>query len=99
MAFSTQDVYKQYRVGGNLEKVLQGTRNIIRNGKKELKGKTPFCFLPVSCGWIKPANEHQDRRRETITCKRSWVLTQVRFKTAQVYDYENDPHNLIPTIE
>jgi len=38
---TTQDVYKQYRVGGNLEKVLQGARNIVK-WKKELNSKTPF---------------------------------------------------------
>jgi sulfatase maturation enzyme AslB (radical SAM superfamily) len=38
---TTQDVYQQYRVGGKLDKVLEGTRNIVR-WKKELKSKTPF---------------------------------------------------------
>src|ERR1700712_3365011 len=41
---TTQDVYKQYRVGGNLEKVMQGARNIVK-WKKELKSKTPFVFF------------------------------------------------------
>src|SRR5690606_4959593 len=27
---TTQDVYRQYRVGGNLEKVLEGARNIVK---------------------------------------------------------------------
>src|SRR6201987_41927 len=27
---TTQDVYKQYRVGGNLDKVLQGAKNIVK---------------------------------------------------------------------
>src|SRR5438046_10221776 len=52
---TTQDVYQQYRIGGNLEKVLEGTRNIVK-WKKELKSSTPhviFQFLVV-----KP-NEHQ----------------------------------------
>lgn len=26
-------------------------------------------------------------------------MDEVRFKTAQVYDFENDPNNLIPTID
>ncbi len=52
---TTQDVYKQYRIGGNLEKVLQGARNIIK-WKKELKSKTPFVFFQFLV--VKP-NEHQ----------------------------------------
>jgi hypothetical protein len=31
---TTQETYQSYRVGGKLEKVLEGTRNIIR-WKKE----------------------------------------------------------------
>src|SRR5204862_6960234 len=27
---TTQDVYQQYRVGGRLDKVLEGTKNIVR---------------------------------------------------------------------
>src|SRR5688572_31222739 len=38
---TTQDVYEQYRVGGKLEKVLEGTKNIVK-WKKERKSKTPF---------------------------------------------------------
>src|SRR5215210_8943287 len=38
---TSQDTYQQYRVGGNLEKVLQGTANIVK-WKKELKSDTPF---------------------------------------------------------
>ncbi len=37
----TQDIYEQYRVNGNLEKVIGNLKEIIRV-KKELKSKTPF---------------------------------------------------------
>ena len=90
---TTQDVYKQYRVGGNLEKVLQGARNIVK-WKKELKSKTPFVFFQFLV--VKP-NEHQIEDIKKLA--KEVGVDQVRFKTAQVYDYENDPHNLIPTIE
>jgi radical SAM protein with 4Fe4S-binding SPASM domain len=90
---TTQEVYEQYRVGGKLEKVLQGARNIVR-WKKELKSSTPFVFFQFLV--VKP-NEHQleDIRRlaEEIG------VDQVRFKTAQVYDYKNDPNQLIPANE
>jgi radical SAM protein with 4Fe4S-binding SPASM domain len=90
---TTQDVYKQYRVGGNIEKVLQGARNIIK-WKKELKSKTPFVFFQFLV--VKP-NEHQIEDIKKLA--KEIGVDQVRFKTAQVYDYENDPHNLIPTID
>jgi radical SAM protein with 4Fe4S-binding SPASM domain len=90
---TTQEVYQQYRVGGNLNKVLQGARNIVK-WKKELKSKTPFVVFQFLV--VKP-NEHQledvKRIAEEIGVDAVW------FKTAQVYDYENDPHQLIPSNE
>lgn len=87
---TTQDVYQQYRVGGNLEKVLEGVRNIVK-WKKELKSKTPFILFQFLV--VKP-NEHQVQ--EVKKLGREIGVDQVRFKTAQVYDYENDPNQLIP---
>src|ERR1700755_1355843 len=88
---ATQDVYEQYRVGGKLEKVLEGARNIVK-WKKELNSKKPFVFFQFLV--VKP-NEHQleDIRR----LAKEIGVDEVRFKTAQVYDYKNDPNQLIPT--
>lgn len=90
---TTQDVYKQYRVGGNLEKVLAGARNIVK-WKKELNSKTPFVFFQFLV--VKP-NEHQVEDIKKLA--REVGVDEVRFKTAQVYDYETDPNNLIPVNE
>ncbi len=90
---TTQEVYEQYRVGGNLEKVLQGARNIVY-WKKKLKSKTPFIFFQFLV--VKP-NEHQLTEIKKIG--KEIGVDQVRFKTAQVYDFENDPHQLIPLNE
>src|SRR3954469_12341767 len=90
---TTQDVYKQYRVGGNLEKVMQGAKNIVK-WKKELGSKKPFVFF--QCLVVRH-NEHQIEEIKQIA--KEIGVDQVRFKTAQVYDYENDPNRLIPTIE
>lgn len=89
---TTQDVYQQYRVGGKLEKVLEGARNIVK-WKKELKSKTPFVFFQFLV--VKP-NEHQIEDIKRLA--KEIGVDQVRFKTAQIYDYENDPNNLLPTI-
>jgi radical SAM protein with 4Fe4S-binding SPASM domain len=90
---TTQDVYEQYRVGGKLNKVLEGTQRIV-HWKKKLKSRTPFIFFQFLV--VKP-NEHQldDIRK----IGKEIGVDQVRFKTAQVYDYENDPHQLIPSID
>ncbi len=90
---TTQDVYKQYRVGGNLDKVIQGAKNIVK-WKKELKSKTPFVFFQFLV--VKP-NEHQIEDIKRLA--KEIGVDQVRFKTAQVYDYETDPNQLIPTID
>ncbi len=89
---TTQDVYEQYRVGGKLSKVVEGAANIVK-WKKELKSKTPlvvFQFLVV-----KP-NEHQvDDIRQLAD---EVGVDDVWYKTAQVYDYQNDPNQLIPEL-
>lgn len=88
---TTQETYQQYRVGGELDKVITGAKNILK-WKKELRSKTPhviFQFLVV-----KP-NEHQLDDMEGLA--KDIGVQELRFKTAQVYDYENG-NSLIPTI-
>jgi radical SAM protein with 4Fe4S-binding SPASM domain len=89
---TTQETYKQYRVGGNLSKVLEGAANIVK-WKRELKSKTPFVvfqFLVVR------HNEHQIEDVKRLA--KETGVDDVWLKTAQVYDYEKDPNQLIPTI-
>jgi len=89
---TTQETYEQYRIGGDLKKVLTGAENIIK-WKKELKSRTPhviFQFLVV-----KP-NEHQ--LEEVKLLAKQIGVEEVRFKTAQIYDHENGSP-LIPTID
>lgn len=90
---STQDVYENYRVGGKLEKVLAGTRNIIK-WKKAMKSSKPFVIFQFLV--VKP-NQHQMQDIQKLGAELG--VDQVRFKTAQVYDYENDPNQLIPDID
>lgn len=90
---TTQDVYQQYRRGGKLNKVLEGARNIVK-WKKELNSKTPFVFFQFLV--VKP-NEHQIE--EVKRMGKEIGVDDVWLKTAQVYDYENDPNQLIPSIE
>jgi radical SAM protein with 4Fe4S-binding SPASM domain len=90
---TTQDVYQQYRVGGNMEKVIEGAKNIVK-WKKELKSTTPFVFFQFLV--VKP-NEHQIEAIKQLA--KEVGVDEVRFKTAQIYDYETDSNSLIPTID
>src|SRR4030095_17172206 len=90
---TTKDVYQQYRVGGKLDKVLEGARNIVK-WKKALNSKTPFVFFQFLV--VKP-NEHQIDDIKLLA--KEIGVDQGRFKTAQIYDYENDPNNLLTTID
>jgi len=89
---TSQETYEQYRIGGKLEKVIEGTRNVIK-WKKELKSTTPHVIFQYLV--VKP-NEHQ--LEEVKTLAKDLGVDEVAFKTAQIYDYENGSE-LIPTIE
>lgn len=90
---TTQEVYQQYRVGGNLQKVFEGARNIVK-WKKNLRSKTPFIIFQFLV--VKP-NEHQVEEIKKLA--KEIGVDQVRFKTAQVYNYEQDPNQLIPETD
>ncbi|MEQ9437982.1 MAG: SPASM domain-containing protein [Cyclobacteriaceae bacterium] len=89
---TTQETYESYRIGGKLTKVLEGAANIVR-WKKQLRSRTPqviFQFLVVR------PNEHQIEEVQQLA--RQIGVDEVRFKTAQIYDYEQGSP-LIPTQE
>lgn len=89
---TTQEVYEQYRIGGSLNKVIEGTKNII-HWKRKLNSTTPhvvFQFLVV-----KP-NEHQLKSIKELATEIG--VDELRFKTAQVYNYEYG-NPLIPENE
>lgn len=86
---TTQEVYENYRIGGKLDKVLEGTKNLIEQ-KKKLKSRTPhviFQFLVVE------PNRHQIA--DAVKLADDLGVDEIRFKSAQVYEYENG-NPLIP---
>ncbi|OYW18917.1 MAG: radical SAM protein [Sphingobacteriales bacterium 12-47-4] len=87
---TTQEVYEQYRVGGRLDKVLEGARNMVK-WKKELGSKTPFIIFQFLV--VRP-NEHQVEEARELG--KQIGVDAVWFKTAQIYDFEKDPNQLIP---
>lgn len=89
---TTQDTFEAYRVGGQLDKVIEGARHMV-SAKSAMRSSTPhliFQFLVVR------PNEHQID--EVKRLGRQIGVDEVKFKTAQIYDYE-DGNALIPTIE
>ena len=87
-----QDTYSSYRIGGSLEKVIQGTKAILR-WKKKLRSRTPhvvFQFLVVG------PNENQIDDVRDLAERLS--VDQLVLKTAQIYDYHKGS-NLIPLKE
>lgn len=80
---TTQDAYQSYRIGGSLNKVLEGTRNMVEM-KRKLRSRTPhlvFQFLVVG------PNEHQIP--EVYRLARELGVDQVVLKTAQIYHHQN----------
>ena len=89
---TTQDVYEKYRIGGSLDKVIDGTKKLV-HWKKKLNSTTPhliFQFLVV-----KP-NEHQIEDVKRMA--KEVGVDEVKLKTAQLYDYENG-NKLMPANE
>ncbi|GHE56044.1 SPASM domain-containing protein [Roseivirga thermotolerans] len=89
---TTQETYEQYRVGGKLQKVIDGTKNVVQ-WKKKLKSRSPHIIFQYLV--VKP-NEHQLNEVKALADKLG--VNEVAFKTAQIYDYENGSE-LIPTQE
>jgi len=88
---TTQDTYESYRVGGQLERVLEGTKHLVA-WKRKLKSRLPhvvFQFLVVR------QNEHQIS--DVYRLAREIGVDHVALKTAQVNDFEKGspliPHN------
>ncbi len=86
---TSQDTYEQYRIGGKLSTVLEGTKEILK-ARKELKSRTPYVIFQFLV--VKP-NEHQTE--DVLQLANELEVDEVRFKTAQMYDYENG-NDLIP---
>ncbi|MFH1319645.1 MAG: radical SAM/SPASM domain-containing protein [Bacteroidota bacterium] len=89
---TTQETYSSYRVGGDLNKVIDGTKNIIK-WKKNLHSRTPHIIFQFLV--IKPNELQVD---DIIELGKKVGVDEVRLKTAQVYDYVHG-NPLIPGIE
>lgn len=89
---TTQETYESYRKEGSLEKVLEGTRNLMK-WKKKLRSSTPHVVLQFL---VVRHNEHQIP--ELYELADELGIKDVKLKTAQIYDYKQG-NPLIPTEE
>lgn len=87
---TTQDVYQSYRKEGDIEKVIQGIKNVVK-WKKELKRHTPHIVIQFLV--VKP-NEHQIPALYQLASELG--VNEVKLKTAQIYDFKNG-NELIPS--
>lgn len=86
---STQESYALYRKGGDLEKIIEGTRRLAEAREKR-NGSGPFIIWQSI---VFRHNEHQ--REDIIRLARQSGADAVDFKTAWVKD-EKDKENLLP---
>ena len=79
---TNQESYGKYRIGGNIDKVIEGTRNIVK-WKKQMKSKTPFIM------WQFIVFGHNEHEIDDITQLAKEVgVDHLALKTAQVYNFE-----------
>lgn len=79
---TNQQTYEQYRVGGDFNKVLEGTRNLLR-WRRELQARTPFIDLQFI---VFGHNQHEVAEAKALG--RQLGVDRVSIKTAQIYDFE-----------
>jgi radical SAM protein with 4Fe4S-binding SPASM domain len=85
-----QATYESYRIGGSLEKVIEGTKQLVE-WKKNLNSKTPHIILQFL---VFRQNEHQIDEIKSLGNQLD--VDEVELKTAQIYDFENGS-DLIPS--
>lgn len=86
----TQEIYEQYRIGGNLEKVQEGIKILIAEREKS-KSQFPRVVLQFL---VTGQNEQQ------LPALKQWAkemkVDELQLKTTQIYDFENGS-DLIPS--
>jgi radical SAM protein with 4Fe4S-binding SPASM domain len=87
-----QESYDKYRIGGNLDKVLNGINNLME-AKKILKKKSPYVILQFL---LFKHNTHQIPEIRKLS--RQLGVDKLELKTAQVYNFDLGS-DLIPDEE
>ena len=80
---TSQSSYEKYRIGGNFNKVIDGTKNIV-HWKKKLKSKTPFIIWQFI---VFGHNEHEVDDIQKLA--KEIGVDHLSIKTAQIYNFES----------
>lgn len=86
---ATQETYEQYRIHGQLTKVIAGTKNLIE-ARQCLNSTQPEIIMQMLV--VRP-NEHEVDEVEKI--RKELGADRLILKTAQIYDFEHG-HVLMP---
>ena len=86
----TQETYQSYRVGGKLEKVKEGIRNLVK-ARQAAQSTSPHIVLQFL---VVAPNEHEIDAVKKMG--KELGVDKVALKTAQIYDFEQG-HPLIPS--
>lgn len=89
---TTQETYENYRVEGELAKVIDGVKNLkkVKEARKAQNPVITFQFL------VSRQNEHQVDEIKSLANELG--ADRLNFKTIQVYDFESG-NDLLPTNE
>ena len=89
---TTQETYGKYRIGGKLQKVLEGTKTLIET-RKRLGASKPHII------WQFIVFSHNESQLSEIkNLAKTYQVDELAIKSAQIYDYENGS-DLIPENE
>ncbi len=83
-----QETYEKYRVGGSLDKVKEGVRNVVK-WKKQRGSAKPYLVIQFL---VFKANEHQIPAMQKLS--KDLGADKLELKTAQVYNFENDTERI-----
>ncbi len=89
---TTQETYSAYRIGGQLDKVLEGAKNLVE-WKRKLHSTTPYLIFQFL---VNRANQSQIQ--DIIKLGKEIGVDEVKLKTLQVYDY-SEGNDLLPSDE
>ena len=89
---TTQETYEKYRVGGNLETVLTGIKNLIFI-KEKFKSKYPVIIIQFL---VLKHNEHQ--LKEIKELFKIYGELKIELKSAQIENFNINSH-LLPSVQ
>ncbi|MDP4289844.1 MAG: radical SAM/SPASM domain-containing protein [Bacteroidota bacterium] len=84
-----QETYAAYRVGGDVERVKNGIRNLVM-AKKECRSKSPYVILQFI---VFAHNKHQIEAVKAFGAEVG--VDEVQIKSAQIYDFDKGDNSLI----